>query len=60
MANKAEGENFRDYVVRHKIETFRLMTADLAKPATMSEEFFKDWGDEDGYSLKLGRGECAA
>ena len=59
-ANRLEGENFRDYVVRHKIETFRAMTADLAKPTDVPEEFYKDWGDDAGYSLKLGRGECAA
>ncbi len=59
-SNRLEGENFRDYVVRHKIETFRLMTADLAKPTNVPEEFYKDWGDDSGYSLKLGRGECAA
>ena len=60
LTNRLEGENFRDYVVRHKIETFRLMTADLAKPTDVPEEFYKDWGDDAGYSLKLGRGECAA
>ncbi|MGI8743551.1 MAG: nitrite/sulfite reductase [Bryobacteraceae bacterium] len=60
LANKIDGESFRDYVVRHKIETFRLMTNDLAKPASVPEEFFQDWGDEVDYSLKLGRGECAA
>ncbi|MDQ6758688.1 MAG: nitrite/sulfite reductase [Acidobacteriota bacterium] len=59
-ANRLEGENFRDYVERHKIETFRLMTADLAKPTNVPEDFYKDWGDDSGYSLKLGRGECAA
>ena len=32
-ANRGEGETFREYVLRHKVETFRLMTNDLAKPA---------------------------
>ena len=31
------------------------MTNDVAKPV----EIYRDWGDETGYSLKLGRGECA-
>ena len=31
--------------------------ADVTEP---SEEFFVDWGDTETYSLKLGRGECAA
>ena len=60
LANRLDGESFREYVLRHKIETFRVMTNDLAKPTSLPEEFFKDWGDETGYSLKLGRGECAA
>jgi len=31
--------------------------ADVQEP---SEELFVDWGDTETYSLKLGRGECAA
>jgi sulfite reductase beta subunit-like hemoprotein len=59
-ANRSEGESFRAYVMRHKVETFRSMTADLVKPADMAPEMYRDWGDEADYSLKLGRGECAA
>ncbi len=59
--NRTEGETFREYVLRHKIETFRGMTTDLAKPTTaLAEEFYMDWGDDAAFSLKLGRGECAA
>jgi sulfite reductase beta subunit-like hemoprotein len=58
--NRLEGESFREYVLRHKIETFRGLTADLVKPAALSPEMFRDWGDEVEYSLELGRGECAA
>jgi len=47
-------------VLRHKVETFRKLTADLVKPAELSPEMYKDWGDEVDYSLELGRGECAA
>jgi sulfite reductase beta subunit-like hemoprotein len=58
--NRLEDESFRAYVSRHKIETFRAMTADLTKPPLDNPEMFRDWGDEIEYSLKLGRGECAA
>ncbi|HYL76664.1 MAG TPA: nitrite/sulfite reductase [Bryobacteraceae bacterium] len=60
VANRQNGESFRDYVLRHKVETFRLMTNDLAKPAELFPEMYRDWGDEVGYSLQLGRGECAS
>ena len=32
VANRQNGESFRDYVLRHKVETFRVMTNDLVKP----------------------------
>src|SRR5206468_5880524 len=38
LANRVDGESFRQYVLRHKIETFREMTNDLAKPAEMFPE----------------------
>jgi sulfite reductase beta subunit-like hemoprotein len=59
-ANRRDGESFRQYVMRHKVETFRKLTADLVKPAELSPEMYRDWGDEIDYSLELGRGECAA
>ena len=59
QANRLDGESFRDYVLRHKIETFRELTSDLAKPAELFPEIYQDWGDTETYSLKLGRGECA-
>jgi sulfite reductase beta subunit-like hemoprotein len=60
LANRQEGETFRQYVLRHKVEVFRAMTADLAKPAELFPEIYQDWGDEEAFSLQLGRGECAA
>jgi sulfite reductase beta subunit-like hemoprotein len=60
LANRTEGETFREYVLRHKVETFRLMTNDLAKPAELFPEMYRDWGDDIEYSLQLGRGECAS
>ena len=60
IANRADGESFRDYVMRHKVEFFRATTSDLAKPAEIAPELYQDWGDDTEFSLKLGRGECAA
>ena len=55
------GETFRDYVKRQKVETFKKLTADLAKPgADADPQLFQDWGDNENFSLQLGRGECAA
>ena len=59
-ANRQDGESFRDYVLRHKVETFRGMTNDLVKPPELVPEMYRDWGDEMEYSLQLGRGECAS
>jgi sulfite reductase beta subunit-like hemoprotein len=58
--HREPGESFRQYVLRHKVATFRQLTADLVKPAELFPEMYKDWGDEIDYSLELGRGECAA
>ena len=60
IANRLDGESFRECVVRQKVETFRAMTLDLAKPAELFPEMYQDWGDDEAYSLQLGRGECAA
>jgi sulfite reductase beta subunit-like hemoprotein len=60
MANRQPGESFRQYVMRHKVETFRELTSDLAKPAELFPEIYQDWGDDEAFSLQLGRGECAA
>jgi sulfite reductase beta subunit-like hemoprotein len=58
--HRAESESFRQYVLRHKVETFRKLTADLVKPSELAPELYQDWGDDVAYSLELGRGECAA
>ena len=60
IAHRAPGETFRQYVLRYKVETFRQLTADLAKPSDIFPEIYQDWGDERDFSLELGRGECAA
>ncbi len=60
IANRTEDESFRDYVMRFKVEFFREATSDLAKPIEIAPEMYQDWGDDTDFSLKLGRGECAA
>jgi sulfite reductase beta subunit-like hemoprotein len=60
ISHRRAGETFRDYVIRHKVETFRSLTADLAQPADLFPEIYQDWGDNEAFSLNLGRGECAA
>jgi sulfite reductase beta subunit-like hemoprotein len=61
LEHRLPGESFRDYVKRFKVETFKQMTADLAKPAPDADpNLFMDWGDTESFSLQLGRGECAA
>jgi len=60
LAHRLEGESFRQYVLRHRIETFRALTHDLAKPMETFPELYQDWGDDQAFSLQLGRGECAA
>jgi len=47
-------------VMRHKVAFFKELTADLVKPANADPELYHDWGDDVDFSLKLGRGECAA
>ncbi|MCU1327253.1 MAG: nitrite/sulfite reductase, hemoprotein beta-component, ferrodoxin domain protein [Bryobacterales bacterium] len=59
--NYQEGETFRNYVLRHKIEFFKKeLLADLAKVTDLNSDIVKDWGDDESFSLQLGRGECAA
>ena len=60
LAQRAKGETFRQYVMRYKVETFRSLTGDLAKPAELHPKIYQDWGDDTAFSLQLGRGECAA
>jgi sulfite reductase beta subunit-like hemoprotein len=59
LAHRLQEETFRQYVMRHKVETFRELTAEFAKPAELFPEIYQDWGDDHAYSRQLGRGECA-
>jgi sulfite reductase beta subunit-like hemoprotein len=60
IANRQEGETFRQYVMRFQVPFFRTLTADLSKPPASEPDMFKDWGDDVAFSLQLGRGECAS
>lgn len=60
IASRLPGESFREYVLRHKVETFRELLGEFAQPAGLHPEIYQDWGDREAFSLKLGRGECAA
>jgi sulfite reductase beta subunit-like hemoprotein len=60
LANRVNGESFRAYILRNKVETFRELTSEFSKPVELFPEIYQDWGDEEAFSLKLGRGECAA
>lgn len=61
VTDRKDGESFREYVMRNRVEFFKKMTADLTKPAPDADaEMFQDWGDDSSFSLQLGRGECAA
>ena len=60
QSNRLPDEPFRAYVSRQKVAFFKEMTADLAKPPELFPEIYNDWGDDDAFSLQLGRGECAA
>ena len=58
--NHLDSETFRDYVLRYKVEFFRELLTEFARPPAGDEEMLKDWGDEVNFSLELGRGECAS
>jgi len=56
-------ESFRAWAIRTPDgEIVRLLQKYIStdEPAEDSEDLFIDWGDQETYSLKLGRGECAA
>jgi sulfite reductase beta subunit-like hemoprotein len=59
-SDRREGEKFREYVLRNRVEKFRELISDLVKPAELFPELYRDWGDDVDFSLQLGRGECAA
>ena len=61
IAHRNPDESFREYVLRWKVQTFKELTQDLAKPAELYPELYKDMGRRSYHvSKQLGRSECAA
>ena len=58
--NRQAGESFREYVLRHKVETFRLMTNDLGQAGRDRSRRCIGTGATRRVLAQLGRGECAA
>ena len=54
------GEAFRDWVERTPQQEIHDHLQPFVAAAGESADTFVDWGDNETYSLKLGRGECAS
>jgi sulfite reductase beta subunit-like hemoprotein len=52
-------ESFRSWVRRISDEEMSRCLAPFTDTSGEVEDLFIDWGDQETYSLKLGRGECA-
>ena len=53
-------ESFSEWVARTPDNDIMARIRPLTDVTDASEDLFVDWGDTETYSLKLGRGECAA
>jgi len=58
--DRRPGESFRSWAQRTPDEAIVKRLHAYADTAGEVEDLFIDWGDLETYSLKLGRGECAA
>ncbi len=58
--DRQPAEPFSEWVARTPDEDIIARIRPLTDVAIASEDVFVDWGDTETYSLKLGRGECAA
>jgi len=56
---RAAGEPFRSWARRTPDETIVRELQPFVDAGRDDTDLFVDWGDQDTYSLKLGRGECA-
>jgi len=52
-------ESFRSWVQRTSDDAIARRLAPFTDTSGEVEDLFIDWGDQETYSLKLGRGECA-
>jgi sulfite reductase beta subunit-like hemoprotein len=60
QADRQPSETFQSWVDRTPDKAVIDRLAPLAETGGSSDDLFVDWGDTETYSLKLGRGECAA
>ena len=58
--DRQSGESFSEWVGRTPDNAVTERLRPLATVTSSSEDIFLDWGDSETFSLKLGRGECAA
>src|SRR6266550_213367 len=58
--DRQAAETFTAWAARTPDKTIKERLLSLAEVTATSEDIFVDWGDTETYSLKLGRGECAA
>ena len=47
IANRAEGETFREYVMRHKVEILPRGDQRSRQARRIAPEMYQDWGDDD-------------
>jgi sulfite reductase (ferredoxin) len=60
VADRTNGETFKDFVTRTGKAQLKGLLEDLTKPPAGDRSFFSDWGDPREYTLgDLGDGECA-
>jgi sulfite reductase beta subunit-like hemoprotein len=58
--DRQRGESFSAWVARTPDGAMVERLRPLIKVTNTTEDIFLDWGDTETFSLKLGRGECAA
>jgi len=60
VADRKNGETFKDFVKRTGKTELKNMLEDLTRPAAGDTSIFSDWGDPREYTLgDMGEGECA-
>ena len=59
-AERLPQERFRKWALRTSDDAIARLLAPYLEAGGEESELFVDWGDSETYSLKLGRGECAA
>lgn len=58
--DRQPGESFGSWVTRTPDKAIVECLRPLVEVTNATEDIFLDWGDTETFSLKLGRGECAA